>query len=291
MTAETAAPDTLADAAPSAPPRKRRGAASPVREFDLATLLANRRWESHRLPFPHFAARDVFVSGFHAELAAAYYEVLARGVSETDDPQRLSRRIAGYDAYSLGVRASPDSPFGVFMSREWCTMLARLCNVATTPDLQITLHHHPVGSETGWVHNDLNPGWFVDRMPATGMNLSDNARCSYYSGRTRDGTTPVRETVRAVAMLYYVANAEWAPGDGGETGLYRSKRQPVDAPDKRAVPRNNSLIAFECTPFSYHTFLSNPNHPRNSIILWLHRPVADAIARWGEKSIVRWKKQ
>ena len=51
---------------------------------------------------------------------------------------------------------------------------------------------------------------------------------------------------------------------------------------------NNSLVLFECTPFSWHGYLGNRAKPRNSVVMWLHRPKADVVARWGEPSIVRW---
>jgi hypothetical protein len=47
-------------------------------------------------------------------------------------------------------------------------------------------------------------------------------------------------------------------------------------------------LIFECTPVSYHRFCSNRRHPRNSVIMWLHRPWQDAVRRWGEEAIVRW---
>jgi hypothetical protein len=124
------------------------------------------------------------------------------------------------------------------------------------------------------VHNDLNPG---QEAANTGSGEPDLLRSPF---------EPL--TVRAIAMIYYVGNAPWAPGDGGVTGLYFGPNDPVDRPAKVVPPINNSLLTFECTPKSFHSFISNRVHPRTCIVLWLHRHRADAILRWGEKTIIEW---
>ena len=138
------------------------------------------------------------------------------------------------------------------------------------------------------MHNDLNPGWFADRPDPFGINLSRNELCNYSTGAATDPSIPVHPTVRAIALLLYLHNPPWSPGDGGETGLYSYRKQPVSQPTKAIAPRNNSLFLFECRPTSYHSFLKNRNGPRNSMIMWLHRPYQNAVERWGERSIVQW---
>jgi len=98
------------------------------------------------------------------------------------------------------------------------------------------------------------------------------------------------ETIRAVAAIFYLDNPPWSPGDGGTTGLYRNASDPVDQPAAVVPPLNNSMLAFECTPFSYHGFVSNRRHPRNSVVLWLHRSRQDVVRRWGEHAIVGYKR-
>ena len=97
----------------------------------------------------------------------------------------------------------------------------------------------------------------------------------------------VRETMRAIAILYYLNNPEWLPGDGGETGLYRAITDQVDQAVVSVPPINNTLVAFECSPYSFHAFRTN-RQPRNSLVMWLHREKAEALAQWGEGSIVPW---
>ncbi|MFN2517963.1 MAG: 2OG-Fe(II) oxygenase, partial [Jatrophihabitantaceae bacterium] len=147
---------------------------------------------------------------------------------------------------------------------------------------------HEPGSASGWPHNDLNPGWFAE--PPAGahrIQLPGDNHVDYHRG-THPAGVHARETVRAVSLLYYLANPEWTPGDGGETGLFANFDAAHLGPSSAVAPINNSLVMFECTPFSLHAFLTNRVHARNSVIMWLHRTKDDAIARWGAQSIVTW---
>ena len=254
----------------------------------LASVLNQRRWQVCTRPFPHIVARDVFTPDFYAELDSAFGGFLERGLSEDHDPARLSRNIRNYDAYSVSFAYDMPKPFQLFISREWHDMLARLAGVPATTDVSGGFHHHLRGSRSGEVHNDLNPGWFVDAAPNGAVNLTRNDLCDYTTGHRRDPRTPTHQAVRAVAVLFYLQNAHWREGDGGETGLYADRDQPVDAPDKAIPPVNNTLLMFECRPNSYHSFIQNRAAPRNSMIMWLHRPLGEAAQRWGEGAIVGW---
>ena len=66
-------------------------------------------------------------------------------------------------------------------------------------------------------------------------------------------------------------------------------RQPaVTAPAVRVPPLNNSLLVFENTPRARHAFIANQRSPRNSVILWLHRPVEQARLLFGQGALFRW---
>ena len=119
----------------------------------------------------------------------------------------------------------------------------------------------------------------------------DLSRCRYTDGCTTEPGIETREMVRAVTMIFYLANPPWSPGDGGETGLYRAAEQPVDRPSVRIPPVNNSVLVFENTPFSYHSFLRNHRQHRNSAILWLHRTKAEVAALWGESAVYKWRRR
>ena len=98
----------------------------------------------------------------------------------------------------------------------------------------------------------------------------------------------IRETVRAVSALFYLANPPWAEGDGGETGLYDSVAAGARTEGVLVPPVNNSLVLFECTPYSWHAYARASRHQRNSLVMWLHRPRQDVVERWGESSVVHW---
>lgn len=249
-------------------------------DVDLSTVLANRRWVRRNRPFPHVVAREVFVPGFYASLEAEF----ARITSE--HPEAFQRNMTGYDASGADLDHYRHGPFGVFTGRAWHDMIASVAGVRASGDVSASLHHHDPGSASGWPHNDLNPGWFAADPAAPGqVVLPADAPIHYQHGIRPDGV-PARETVRAVSILFYLANPPWSPGDGGETGLFRAPR--ADGLAAAVPPVNNSLVLFECTPFSWHTFLSNRVSPRNSLVMWLHRDRQTVVDRWGADQIVGW---
>jgi 2-oxoglutarate-Fe(II)-dependent oxygenase superfamily protein len=259
-----------------------------ARNVPLDRILQQRRWRVSTEPFPHVVAYDVFTPAFYGWLDHGYGELLDRGLSQTHDPTRFSRNIKNYDAYSTTFSDVTPEAMAVFISREWHDMIANIMGVCATGDVNGGFHYHAKGSKSGQVHNDLNPGWFADNPNPFAVNLSRNEVCNYSTGKAGASGVSVHQTVRAVALLFYLHNPPWKFGDGGETGLYSYRDQPVHEPTIAVPPINNSLFMFECRPNSYHSFLENRNAARNSIIMWLHRPFQEAVARWGEKSIVYW---
>jgi hypothetical protein len=259
---------------------------------DLSTVLHNRRWILADCPFSHVSCTEIFQPDFYQALENSFHTILSLGLSETPAKDKFSRIFRGYDAYGAKLPAANDDPLRIFVSREWHDMLAGLFNVKVTGDVNAELHHHVVGSSTGRIHNDLNPGWFVGEAEPGSVNLSDNEICSYKFGERRSGEqrTPVQR-VRAVAMLFYLANPKWRSRHGGETGLYEFEDSAVKTPAVAIPPVNNSLIAFEVTPSSFHAFLKNKRSARNAVVLWLHRTYEDAVAQWGERSISKWSRK
>ncbi|MDQ2795903.1 MAG: 2OG-Fe(II) oxygenase [Actinomycetota bacterium] len=245
----------------------------------LCEVLANRRWVRRQLPFPHTVASNVFTAECYAELDTEFRRI------ETEHPEVFQRTMANYDAAGAELDHYRDGPLGLFLSREWHDLLASVGGARATGDVTASMHHHEPGSATGWPHHDYNPGWFAD--PPAGPNevrLLADGQVGYHQG-TRPSGVSARETIRAVSLLFYLANPEWEPGDGGETALFPNS---VSAPAALVPPVNNSLVLFECTPFSWHTFISNRTKPRNSIVMWIHRSKDDAMARWGDLDLGRW---
>jgi 2OG-Fe(II) oxygenase superfamily len=241
-------------------------------------VVANRRWERRAYPFKYVIARNVFTDAFYRRLEAAFRK-------------RLGERSGGYlkrhDIHGCTLTKA-EGPLGLFASRGWHDMLARLLGIPATGEVNIGLHHHEPGSANGFPHNDLNPGWFaVHAGPnGTGVHLTRPDLVEYTSGRVLHPTAGTHETVRAAACIFYLNNPPWRPGDGGSTGIYRAASDQPNRPAAVVPPINNSLLAFECTPYSYHGFISNRMSPRDSVVIWLHREKKDALERWGEHAIV-----
>lgn len=252
-----------------------------VRSWNLGRLLYNRRWVRRTEPFVHIVAQDVFVPAFYEELEADYRTLLSGGA--------FSRSIKNYDASAATLRADHDGPLSVFVSREWHDLIAGVAGVDTTGDVHATFHSHEVGSTSGWPHNDLSPGWFEDPPPGPDeVRLSDPEKIVYGKG-PRDSTLPVHEVMRGVSVLLYLNNGPWTAGEGGETALFASNSDArTVGPSVTVPPVDNSMVIFECTPYSWHTFLTNVTKPRHSLVMWLHRRKDDVIERWGESSIVYW---
>jgi 2OG-Fe(II) oxygenase superfamily len=262
----------------------------------LERALANRRWLYRDEPFPHVTAQAVFTRACYRELEAEFQRILERGFAdpasvraEPGMPGRqFARGMPGYDAYGFNFSPELEGPLRLFVSRPWHDLLAGLFGVNATGHVNAGLHHHKVGSTSGNPHNDLNPAWFVDYESPDGINLARHDICSYSTGRARVPGVVPKVVVRAVAMIFYLNNPPWSQGDGGETALYRTQR---DEPEVIVPPINNSLLAFGCTPYSYHSFLSNVRHERNTVIMWLHRSRSEVVTRWGKRAIVDWPRR
>jgi hypothetical protein len=247
----------------------------------LVDVIENRRWWRRSDPFPHIVAQNVLQHRVYEMVRTAFRELLG-----TDGGGYL----AGHDIHGRTLTSDYQGPLQLFVSRPWHDLLARLTRVPATGDMNCGLHHHRIGSASGFPHNDLNPGWFLGRPAVDGIRLPEATRCEYTTGQLLSATPHrPRETTRAAAAIFYLDNPPWTPGDGGTTGLYRNASDPPDHPVAIVPPVNNSMLIFECTPFSYHGYIGNHRHPRNSIVLWLHRPREDAVRRWGEAAIVDYR--
>lgn len=247
----------------------------------LEDVLASRRWWRGTTPISYVRAENVFIPSVYEAMADQFRSMHTEG--------QMQRNLPGYDASAVPITSTNVRAFGVLASRAWHDLWSELFGANCTGELNITLHHHAKGSASGSPHNDLNPGFFLeDHRNEEGIIISDPQFCNYRSGWTYSGTPPV-ERMRAVALLFYLANNEhYGVGWGGETGFYRTGSDLVNRPVTAVPAINNSLVAFECTPFSYHSFISNTRDERNCVAMWLHRAKDDVVQRWGERTIVGW---
>lgn len=250
---------------------------------DIAPLLGHRRWWRHNAPFPHVRAVNVFRPAIYAELEDAFL-----AWQETNNG---GRPLEGHDLRGTTISDTFAGPLRLFASPGWHRLIARAFGLDSTPYVNLGLHHHEPGGAPGFPHTDLNPAWFPQADPSvagapSSVVLADPTRVDYTTGRVLTPGTWTVCVVRAVAVLFYLANPEWEPGHGGETGLYRGNRDDPEDPVARVPPHSNTLLAFECTPWSFHGFVGGGEVGRNSVVEWLHRPAEEARRRWGEHSIV-----
>jgi 2OG-Fe(II) oxygenase superfamily len=244
----------------------------------LAPLMNGNRWIYSTRPFPHVVAYDVFKPDVYAKLASAFEEALA---ATNGRPYLEAHGIHG-----CTIDRDIAEQFYPLVTREWHDLLSAILGIEATGHVAVGLHHHRIGSQNGFPHNDLNPGWFVGE-PAEDEVTVDGSDIEYTSGALLTPTRrPAIETVRAAAMLYYICNPPWRRGDGGATGLYRSGSDDIADPVISLPPLNNSMLLFECTPHSFHGFMSNRRSVRNSIVMWLHQTKAQVSMTWGEDAVV-----
>jgi hypothetical protein len=275
---------------PNASHASESGAVVVRNPWDLDSILANRRWCRDLHPFPHVTATDVLRLDAYRDIEAHFTKLLAEGWTRDSETIRFQQHRRGYDAAVLNFDGEVPGPFALFFSAAWHDLLAGLFNLTNAPGyMSGGLHHHSVGSASGGVHNDLNPAWFVGRPPPGAIVLSDERRCEYKTGQTLGSSEEPRRLIRGVAMIFYLANGKWRPEDGGTTGLYRWASDPVDSPARQIPPLDNSLVAFECTPYSFHSFTTNHRSPRNCMVAWIHRDPEALPSRWTEDAVVAWK--
>lgn len=252
----------------------------------LTDLLANSKWLYGKDPFPHIRVEQVFIDPVYDQILAAFRETLSRPDPSRPEAARVAYHKGNFDAYLLPFKPSLSGPLSLFVCMAWVDLLSKATGLSATCDVNGALHHHPTGSKDGFIHKDFSSCWFVDKPRRDGVNVADNEICNYRTGATSIPGAVAQERVRAVAMIYYLNNAPWSPGDSGETGLYRKDDDPVHQPVVTIPPINNTMLLFECSPHSRHGFISNWRNPRSNIVMWLHRTKPDAVAKWGEDSVV-----
>jgi len=169
----------------------------------------------------------------------------------------------------------------MFRTLEWKSFFSDLFSIETTNDEILALHHHAIGSADGWGHNDYNLCSFVDEPFSNGINTW------YYQCKYEDSIEGeqlnTKKVMRAITLIYYINN-DCEGKFGGGTALYDTKDNVVTVVE----PKNNRLMAFEVSPYSYHGFLSNTKFPRNSITQWFHQEPEMMFNRFNDPNYASW---
>lgn len=249
----------------------------------LSSVLSNTEWKIEELPFSHIVAFNVFREDFYNRLCIDFNLNMSNAYGRSMQSEQLSAKTR---FFSLGLSETPLDTLAVFTSNEWLTLISSFFDIPVTKYINIGLHFHMVNSPTGWIHNDFNPGWFIKNKKDE-ENSMVSLKCNYKNGATSEAGLESIELVRAIAVIFYLNNENDMKGGG--TGLYKHSFSDINCPDKIIEPKKNSILVFPCTPFSFHTFLSNRTFSRSSIIMWLHCTKEYAIEKWGEGCIVNWE--
>jgi hypothetical protein len=246
-------------------------------QFDPSLHLSEKSWQIFQAPFPWVYVQDIFPTDIYRQLSMSFQNVIhGEGVKQS---------VRQYDATIRRINTENSDLFFPFFDRVWIETLAAAFGAKPTSEIDAALHAHPAGSRAGWIHNDFNPGYFYPS--SAGLTFSNDNNCDYRTGSGVDSDL-VAKRMRHITIIFYVANDGWSPDQGGETGIYKSSSQTVDQPTARIAPINNSLFAFECSPHSYHAFMGTKG-PRNSLTIWLHRPIENAREEWPYHDPVHWR--
>lgn len=245
----------------------------------LSELNPDGKWFVCETPFRHVRGEQVLSEPCYAQVQEAFRAIQRGGPTGTESEARFGAGQAGYDALVVAMNQQIGSRFTPFFERRWIDFLASLLNLRALPQVDGGLHHVPVNSRSGWIHNDFCSAWFNSGSDAD-IVFPDRAKCDYFNGKSKCSDARPREYIRTATMIFYLENDGWNNSSGGETGLYATSRADL-GPSVRVPPLSNTLLLFECTPHSYHRLLTNPGCARNSIILWLHDTVERVQARWG----------
>lgn len=250
-------------------------------------LITARKTATYEAPtrirvYDHFFRPDVY-----ERLNSNYRETLALGLNESDTAGRFSRIDykhpsweRPYDAYYVPIEEEPVAPLDVFWSVELYSFLLREFSIPISPDVQAALHYHLPGSETGDIHSDYCMAIYQRLRLKNGMHQA-RTRC-LEEFKAADARKLEKHGIfigaRAIALVYYLSNEDWKPGDGGETAFFAS--QSVESMVCKVSPNNNRLVAFEVSPSSFHAFQKNQSKERCSITAFLFCPFENATVRF-----------
>jgi hypothetical protein len=238
-------------------------------------------------PYPHVTVSNVFIPEFYSVLSSAYVDYVKEIFFKFKTAKKELKPYGETDTYIFRINHLSPSGLHVFMSNEWHVKLSSLFEIPFTKDINIAVHYHDKGSKNGSIHNDLNPGWFIETNNDE-INIADTMKCDYKTGELKVEGIRAKQTIRSLAMIFYLNNPNTADMSGGSTGLYKSAQQLIEEPSLAIAPDNNSMLIFPCTPYSYHAFLSNKSHQRCSVIMWLHSSVDYMKLEYGENEILNW---
>lgn len=244
---------------------------SVIRAIDEGTL-------SFR-PYRHLIVDDLFDEAALSLIAAHVHVISSAHAGSFSKERDYGARIFGLNSANLG-------PLSQLINAAVIERIATRLDVPVTKYVDAAIHVHPPGSPSGWLHTDFNAGWFASRS-GKGPHFSERDVCDYRTGRRAAMPGEVIELTRSIAMILYFSD-EWHHRQGGETVICRSAVDALDAAQTRVAPLANRLLAFECSPVSFHSFAATQRE-RTTVIFWTHAEDTQLADRWPLSLRSGWK--
>lgn len=245
----------------------------------MVTYINNNGRQVIAVPYPHMVLDDFFCLSRHTKICQYFEQLKARGIKEEFNPSYLSR-FPGYDAYCWVLEPDVPDPLDVFYSRALRDHFSQIFNLSLSEEVVAEFHHHKVGSKGDCWHDDYNVAYFSPKESATAEMNPWYFQTNYMGGESNYKGQVLRQS-RALTLIYYFGDFNWQEEDGGETDIGKMVEGELCSHTKVA-PHANRLLAFPCSPLSYHRFLKNHRSIRNSIILWYHSDVESSTRRYGQ---------
>jgi hypothetical protein len=188
-----------------------------------------------------------------------------------------AHRNQNYDAEIYTFQAEDLEWLSCLVKPDHLKFLADVFGIKINNFIDAAIHINRPNNKTGWVHTDFSPGWFPTQEGIDRLALPDMKKVDYRTGELFDNCKPFK-AIRSIASIFFIGN-DWNIGDGGEVGVYESQVQNPNFPTIQIPPVSNSLFSFECSPHSFHSFITNKKF-RNSIIFWCHSDIEEVKKRW-----------
>lgn len=237
-------------------------------------------------PFRHLVVENVFTDDLAGELLKNFGTGISKAapIGKVGEVGELKYGALNYTPLLLDFGTSG---VAVFAAEELQNFICGILGIRPNKYLMLGSHRHQPPSNDGWVHTDCTVVSFPSQGPRFGAFdiFQPNSGCNY-ADDSRDRQPKSVKMARAVACIYYLGNSTWRDGDGGETGIFDVDRTSVV---KRIAPRHNSLLAFDISPISYHSYLAANNFARDTYIWWYHCGIDEIKDRHKDKFEMRVK--
>lgn len=219
--------------------------------------------EKHDSPFKYYILRDVFNESI-------YKSIVKNCILSTINTPVYADVEGSATQYTARLQSILNNSMGhgcdFFTSSIWQNFNAEIFNLILTKYIALSFHVHDAPGKKGWIHADFNVCSFSRIPDGADYQLTDIDYCS-------DADDGFVKVMRSAAFLYYFNNHSdfINAGDGGTDIFDHNKKlcRTVNA-------TNNSLLCFEVTPESYHSFAGS-TYQRSALVGWLHSTPVKAI--------------